>query len=97
MPSNVIEKRKQAAENWAVRSRNYRRARERALTALARRYKEDYLALLEEEKAKDEQEGKRWRNLAGADDLDNSDTSTDSASTDRGDTSDIPQDKGDDE
>ena len=68
MPSEteVIEKRKRAAENWAVRSRNYRRARERALTALARRYKEDYLALLEEEKAKDEQEGKRWSNLAGS-------------------------------
>ena len=83
MPSEteVIEKRKRAAENWAVRSRNYRRARERALTALARRYKEDYLALLEEEKAKDEQEGKRWRNLAGSDDLTHSDPATDRKST----------------
>ena len=89
MPSEteVIEKRKRAAENWAVRSRNYRRARERALTALARRYKEDYLALLEEEKAKDEQEGKRWRNLAGADDLSDLASTTDSTSTDRRDTS----------
>ena len=89
MPSEteVIEKRKRAAENWAVRSRNYRRARERALTALARRYKEDYLALLEEEKAKDEQEGKRWRNLAGADDLADLASTTDSTSTDRRDTS----------
>ena len=89
MPSEteVIEKRKRAAENWAVRSRNYRRARERALTALARRYKEDYLALLEEEKAKDEQEGKRWRNLAGSDDLADSTSTTNSASPDRGDTS----------
>ena len=69
MPSEteVIEKRKRAAENWAVRSRNYRRARERALTALARRYKEDYLALLEEEKAKDEQEGKRWHHHSNND------------------------------
>ena len=89
MPSEteVIEKRKRAAENWAVRSRNYRRARERALTALARRYKEDYLALLEEEKAKDEQEGKRWRNLAGSDDLADVASATDSTSTDRRDTS----------
>ena len=89
MPSEteVIEKRKRAAENWAVRSRNYRRARERALTALARRYKEDYLALLEEEKKKDEQEGKRWRNLAGSDDLAHSASATDSTSTDRRDTS----------
>ena len=69
MPSEteVIEKRKRAAENWAVRSRNYRRARERALTALARRYKEDYLALLEEEKEKDEQEGKRWHHHSNND------------------------------
>ena len=61
----IIKRRLASAENMAVRSRNYRRARERALTALARKYKEDYLALLEEEKKKDEQEGKRWNNLAG--------------------------------
>ena len=99
MPSEfeVIEKRKRAAENWAVRSRNYRRARERALTALARRYKDDYLALLEEEKAKDEQEGKRWNNLAGSDDLANLASTTNSANTDRRDTSTNPQDKGDNE
>ena len=99
MPSEteVIEKRKRAAENWAVRSRNYRRARERALTALARRYKEDYLALLEEEKAKDEQEGKRWRNLAGSDDLSDLASTTNSASPARGTTSVNPQDKGDNE
>ena len=67
MSEEVIKKRLAAAENMAVRSRNYRRARERALTALARRYKDDYLELLEEEKEKDKQEGKRWHNLAGAD------------------------------
>lgn len=62
-----VEQRKRAAENWAVRSRNYRRARERALTALARNHKEEYLEILALEKEKDEQEGKRWSNLAGAD------------------------------
>ena len=89
MPSKdeIIKRRLASAENVAVRSRNYRRARERALTALARKYKEDYLALLEEEKAKDEQEGKRWRNLAGADDLSDLASTTDSTSTDRRDTS----------
>ena len=60
----VFRKRLAAAENMAVRSRNYRRARERALTALARIHKEEYLDILEQEKAKDEQEGKRWHNLA---------------------------------
>ena len=49
-----------AAENMAVRQRNYRRARERALTRLAQQYREVYLDYLAEEKAKDEQEGKRW-------------------------------------
>ena len=59
----AFRKRLAAAENMAVRSRNYRRARERALTALARLHKEEYLDLLEQEKAKDEQEGKRWHDL----------------------------------
>mgnify|MGYP003350830862 CR=1 FL=1 len=95
--SEVIEKRKRAAENWAVRSRNYRRARERALTALARRYKEDYLALLEEEKKKDEQEGKRWNNLAGIDVPGNFDISTHYAGKNRRNTTDISQDESDNE
>lgn len=93
----VIAKRIAAAENMAVRSRNYRRARERALTALARLHKEDYFELLEIEKAKDEQAGKRWSNLTGPDVYNNLDTSTNHASPAGRDTSDIPQDKGDDE
>ena len=97
MTDKVIEKRKQAAENWAVRSRNYRRARERALTALARRYKEDYLALLEEEKEKDEQEGKRWRNLTGPDVSTDLDYSTNRTSKTRGDTSTNTQNESDNE
>lgn len=66
-PEKAFRKRLAAAENVAVRSRNYRRARERALTALARLHKEEYLDLLAEEKAKDESEGKRWNFASGAD------------------------------
>lgn len=55
-----------AAQNMAVRQRNYRRARDRALTRLAQKHKEEYLALLAKEKKKDEAQGKRWHNLAGA-------------------------------
>ena len=92
-----FRKRLAAAENMAVRSRNYRRARERALTALARIHKEEYLELLEQEKEKDEQEGKRWHNLAGSV-PGNWVVPTDRpTNTSRRDTSDIPQDKGDNE
>lgn len=62
----LFRKRLAAAENMAVRQRNYRRARDRALARLANDYKEIYLDYLAEEKAKDEQEGKRWHNLAGS-------------------------------
>ena len=93
----IIKRRLASAENMAVRSRNYRRARERALTALARKYKEDYLALLEEEKKKDEQEGKRWNNLAGIDVPGNFDTSTHYAGKNRRNTTDISQDESDNE
>ena len=91
----VIKRRLASAENLAVRSRNYRRARERALTALARIHKEEYLELLEIEKKKDEQEGKRWNNLAGARLRSNSNISTGKSGANRGDTTDIPQDEGD--
>jgi hypothetical protein len=93
----VFRRRLAAAENMAVRSRNYRRARERALTALARLHKEDYLELLAEEKAKDEQEGKRWVDLTGSNvstQLSVSDLSTGKVGRD---TSDISQDESDNE
>lgn len=90
----VMQRRRAAAENMAVRSRNYRRARERALTALARAHKEEYLELLEIEKAKDEQEGKRWHNLTGADVYTHPDTTSHHASPAGGDTSTNPQDEG---
>ena len=44
----------------AVSYRNYRRARDRALSRLAKAYPNDYKELLEQEKASDEQLGKKW-------------------------------------
>ena len=54
------------ALNMAVRQRNYRRARERALTALAQQYPDDYKSLLEREKARDEEEGRKWLDINGS-------------------------------
>lgn len=48
----------------AVYQRNYRRARDRALTRLAQLNPNQYKELLEEEKERDELEGKRWSSLA---------------------------------
>ena len=98
MPNKVTEKefrrRLVAAENMAVRQRNYRRARDRALAKLSTEFKERYLELLAEEKEKDEKEGKRWHNLTGSP-LDTWLVSTEQPTdTHRGDTSDIPQDEG---
>ena len=90
----VFRKRLAAAENMAVRQRNYRRARDRALARLAQKYKEEYLELLAEEKEKDQKEGKRWHNLTGSP-LDTWLVSSEQpTNTHRGDTSDIPQDEG---
>ena len=93
----AFRKRLAAAENMAVRQRNYRRARDRALARLANDYKEIYLDYLAEEKAKDEQEGKRWHNLAGSVPGNRLVPTDTTEHTDRRDTSDIPQDKGDNE
>lgn len=85
-----------AAENLAVRQRNYRRARDRALAKLSSIYKEKYLELLALEKEKDEQEGKRWSYAAG----DNADLWTNITqyiSEARGDTPANPQDEGNQE
>jgi len=59
------EKRLKAAANQAVIYRNYRRARERALTRLAQAHPEIYKEMLEQEKANDEQLGKKWLDLDG--------------------------------
>ena len=63
---DLIKKRLAAAENMAVRQRNYRRARDRALARLANDYKEIYLDYLAEEKEKDITQGKRWLDLSSS-------------------------------
>ena len=59
------DKRLRGAANQAVRQRNYRRARDRALVRLAHLYPDTYKQLLEMEKKTDEQEGKTWLDLDG--------------------------------
>jgi hypothetical protein len=54
-----------AAKNMAVRQRNYRRARDRALARLAQAYPDDYKELLEQEKAIDETQGRKWIDIDG--------------------------------
>ena len=54
-----------AAADQAVRQRNYRRARERALTRLANDYPDLYRFYLEEEKMADESMGKKWLDIDG--------------------------------
>ena len=94
---DLVKRRLAAAENMAVRQRNYRRARDRALARLANAHKGEYLDYLAEEKEKDEQEGKRWHNLAGSV-PGNWVVPTDRpTNTSRRDTSDIPQDESDNE
>jgi hypothetical protein len=61
----VNEKRLKAAAGQAVSYRNYRRARDRALTKLATAHFEHYKELLEKEKAFDEQMGKKWLDING--------------------------------
>jgi hypothetical protein len=61
----MSERRLVAAANMAVRQRNYRRARDRALTRLAQAYPETYKELLELEKANDEITGAKWLDIDG--------------------------------
>ena len=93
----AFRRRLATAQKLAVSQRNYRRARDRALTRLANAHKGEYLDYLAEEKAKDEQEGKRWTDLTSSLHNDWTIPTSGSRHTDRGDTSDIPQDKGDNE
>ena len=60
-----ISRRKASAEKQAVFLRNYQRQRGRALTRLAKEYPNRYKELLEEERARDEAEGKSWLDIAG--------------------------------
>lgn len=80
-------KRLVAAAKYAVWQRNYRRARERALTRLAQAYPNEYKIYLEEEKENDYTQGKAWIDIHG-----NTATGMDThtrANTDRG--GDTPQ------
>lgn len=62
---STVEQRLETAQRRAVGQRNYRRARDRALTRLANQYPELYQEFLEEERIKDEQEGKVWSSISG--------------------------------
>jgi len=61
----VNEKRIKSAVGQAVSYRNYRRARDRALVRLANAYPDDYKELLEQEKAIDEAQGRKWIDIDG--------------------------------
>ena len=61
-----IARRIESAKRSAVIYRNYRRARERALTRLSNAYPETYKELLEQEKISDEQMGKKWLDIDGS-------------------------------
>jgi hypothetical protein len=67
---NEIEKRLELAKRRLVAQRNYRRVRDRALTKLANAHPQEYLALLEKEKANDEILGKKWLDITGNTSLD---------------------------
>jgi hypothetical protein len=62
---NPIDKRKESAERQAVRLRNYQRIRQRALTRLAQNNPDQYRVLLEQERERDETEGKAWLDIHG--------------------------------
>ena len=59
------ERRIETAKAQAVRQRNYRRARDRALARLGRDYPNVYRNYLEEEIETDDQMGKKWLDIAG--------------------------------
>jgi hypothetical protein len=68
------KQRLKSAADQAVRQRNYRRARERALTRLANTYPVLYRSYLEEEKIADVKMGKKWLDIDGNTSLINSGT-----------------------
>lgn len=63
---NTRDRRIASATRQAVSYRNYRRARERALTRLANAYPETYKELLELEKANDVTHNKKWLDIDGS-------------------------------
>ena len=60
-----VNRRTQTATRKAIRDRNYRRARDRALVRLAHLYPDTYKQLLEMEKIEDEKQGKNWISIDG--------------------------------
>ena len=53
------------AKAQAVRQRNYRRARDRALARLSNDYPNVYRTYLEEEMSADEEGNKKWLDISG--------------------------------
>jgi len=82
------------AARQAVYYRNYRRARDRAMTKLAQLYPETYKQLLGIEKAIDEQEGKNWIDLTGTTRLASDTNVSDGHTTDTGETGISPRNDG---
>ena len=56
---------KRVSGKQAIHYRNYRRARDRALTRLSQAYPETYKELLELEKVNDGTSGAKWINIDG--------------------------------
>ena len=63
--SKQVERRIEVAKDQAVRKRNYRRARDRALARLSKAYPNVYRTYLEEEMKADEHMDKKWLDLSG--------------------------------
>ena len=63
--TDEVKRRLETASRKAVRDRNYRRARDRALARLAHLYPDTYKQLLEMEKKQDELQGKKWISIDG--------------------------------
>jgi len=59
------ERRIETAKAQAVRQRNYRRARDRALARLSNDYPNVYRTYLEEEMEADDQMGMKWLDITG--------------------------------
>ena len=63
--SRQVKNRIETAMAQAVRQRNYRRARDRALARLSKDYPNVYRTYLEEEIEADEDMGKKWLDITG--------------------------------
>ena len=60
-----VQRRIEVAKSQAVRKRNYRRARDRALARLSKDYPNVYRTYLEEEIEADEKMGMKWLDING--------------------------------